>query len=172
MDRFKNKYRISSARLKNYDYGSHGLYFVTIRTRNGIHYLGDIAETDNYPSLQLTSIGNIANDYWEQIPNHFPFIELDTFVIMPNHLHGILFLNVPDKTDWNPNKFGPQSKNLGSVIRGFKSSVKRYAILNSLNFEWQSRYHDRIIRDALELNNIRKYIMNNPNKWIEQDRGA
>ena len=72
----------------------------------------------------------------------------------------------PDKTDWTPNKFGPQSQNLASVIRGFKSSVKRYANQNNIEFEWQTRYHDKIVRNEEALQAIRQYIKNNPKKWI------
>ncbi len=85
---------------------------------------------------------------------------------MPNHIHGILFFNRPDKKDWTPNKFGVQSQNLGAVIRAFKSSLKRYANQNNIEFEWQSLYHDRIIRNEKALNAIRRYIINNPLKWI------
>jgi len=84
---------------------------------------------------------------------------------MPNHIHGVLFFNRPDKKDWNPNQFGVQSQNLGAVIRAFKSSVKRYANQNKIDFEWQSRYLDIIIRNDNSLNAIRRYIDNNPLKW-------
>ncbi|MBK8848388.1 MAG: hypothetical protein IPO27_18350 [Bacteroidetes bacterium] len=88
-----------------------------------MHYFGEInsVETDNNPSLYATEIGKTAIHFWKEIPNHFPFVELDEFVIMPNHIHGILVFNNPEKTDWQPNKLGTQSQNLGSVIRGFKS---------------------------------------------------
>jgi REP element-mobilizing transposase RayT len=91
-------------------------------------------------------------------------VELDEFVVMPNHIHVILFFNRPDKIDWQPNKFGVQSKNLGAVIRAFKSSVKRFANQNQIEFEWQSRYHDRIIRNEKGLNAIRHYIRENTSK--------
>jgi REP element-mobilizing transposase RayT len=110
-------------------------------------------------------MGQMAVEYWTQIPKHYPFVHLDAFVVMPNHIHGILFFDRPDKTDWNPNTFGPQSQNLAAVIRGFKSATKRYANQHNIPFEWQSRYHDRIIRDEKELNAIRQYIINNPSKW-------
>jgi hypothetical protein len=79
---------------------------------------------------------------------------------MPNHLHGILFINKPEYDNWQPNKFGPQKENLGAVIRGYKSSVKKYALSNKIEFEWQPRYYDRIIRDKDELKNVRQYIFN------------
>jgi REP element-mobilizing transposase RayT len=196
-EKFQNKYRIPSARLQGYDYGSNGFYFVTICTKNRNHYFGDIVvvetgncpsqkdenpskqtgncpserypantiETHNCASLRPTIIGQTAIDFWAEIPKHYPFVELDEFVVMPNHLHGILFFNKPDKTDWQPNQFGVQSQNLGAVIRAFKSSVKRDANENDIEFEWQSRYHDRIIRNERALNAIRKYIIDNPLNW-------
>lgn len=192
-DKFQNKYRIPSNRLQGFDYSSHGLYFVTICTKDRIHYFGNISpvETDNYPSpnqrnmrhypspnqnnmrhypyLRLTQIGKIANDFWQEIPKHYPFVELDEFVVMPNHLHGILFFNRPEKSDWTENKFGSQSQNLGAVIRAFKASVKRYANNNQIEFDWQTRFHDRIIRDDRELRAVRQYIINNPEKWANDD---
>ncbi len=126
--KFQNKYRIPTNRLLGYDYGSNGLYFVTICTKNRINYFGEIgifAETHNYASpteipnncasstqeqthncasLQWrpTTIGIIAYQYWQEIPKHYPFVETDEFVVMPNHIHGILSFNRPDKTDWTP----------------------------------------------------------------------
>lgn len=84
---------------------------------------------------------------------------------MPNHIHGILFFNKPDYNEWKPNTFGPQSKNLAAVIRGYKAAVKKYATLHEIEFNWQARYHDHVVRSEKSLNNIRKYIMNNPVKW-------
>lgn len=197
MEKFQNKYRIPTNRLKGYDYGSHGLYFVTICTKEKIHYFGIIVETDDCPSpintndtepdnhnniepdnhlalhnrasLRETKMGKIAREFWQQIPQHFPFVELDEFIVMPNHVHGILFFNKPDKSDWNSNTFGKQTRNLASVIRAYKASVKRFANQNDIEFEWQSRYHDRIIRDFNEFSNIQEYISNNPQKWANDE---
>jgi REP element-mobilizing transposase RayT len=126
-------------------------------------------ETDYYPSLRATEIGKIAHNYWIAIPDHFPFVALDEFVIMPDHIHGILFFNKPDKQDWAANTFGRQSRNLGSVLRGFKASVKRFANENKIEFGWQTRYYDRIIRDEDELSRIRLYINNNQTNWLKGD---
>ena len=165
-DKFQNKYRIPTNRLRGYDYGSNGFYFVTICTKHRNHYFGEIpVETGNCPSLQPTIIGQTAIKYWTEIPKHYPFVELDEFVAMPNHIHGILFFDRPEKTHWQPNQFGGQSQNLGAVIRAFKSTTKRYANQNNIEFDWQSRYHDRIIRNEKELNAIRQYIIDNPTNW-------
>ncbi|MCI0750901.1 MAG: hypothetical protein L0Y35_03615 [Flammeovirgaceae bacterium] len=168
--KFQNTYRIETARLQNWDYASHGLYFVTICTKNKERYFGEIknavVETHNYASLQPTEIGNIAHFYWTEIPNHFPFVELDEFIIMPNHIHGILFFNKPDYRGWKLNSFGPQSQNLASAIRAYKSTVKRYANANQIDFEWQPRYYDHVIQTEESLHTIRNYIFDNPIKWF------
>jgi REP element-mobilizing transposase RayT len=124
-------------------------------------------ETDYHPSLRATRIGKITRDCWVAIPDHFPFVVLDEFIIMPDHVHGILFFNKPDKHDWVANAAGTQSRNLGSVLRGFKASVKRFANENNIEFEWQTRYYDRIVRDEDELNRIRLYIKDNPADWLK-----
>jgi REP element-mobilizing transposase RayT len=167
---FQNKYRIPSNRLPGYDYGADGWYFVTICTKNRVHYFGEIVETRNCASLQYTETGTVARDFWSQIPQHYPFVQLDAFVIMPDHIHGILHFNNPDKTDWTPNVFGPQSQNLGAVIRSFKSSVKRHTNQNNIPFAWQSRFYERIIRDQEALDAIRHYIALNPAKWAADAR--
>jgi putative transposase len=121
---------------------------------------------DTFAALQPTIMGEIAYNNWLDIPNHFPFVELDAFIIMPNHIHGILFINKPDKTDWQVNKFGTQSMNLASIIRGYKTSVKTYSTTNGLEFSWQPRYHDHVIRNEKEYLNIVGYISNNPEEWL------
>ena len=84
---------------------------------------------------------------------------------MPNHVHDILFLNKPAYDEWRPNKFGPQSQNLATVLRGYKAGVKKYATMHQIDFTWQARYYDRVVRSEKELQNIRQYIFNNPARW-------
>ena len=172
MESYRTKYRINSTRLADWDYGANGFYFVTICTKNKQSYFGTIndaqsssLETQNFASLQATDIGIIANQYWLDIPSHFPFVELDEYIIMPDHVHGILLFNKGEQKDWQPNKAGPQSQNLASVIRGFKAGVKKYATMNDIELQWQPRYYDRVIRNSDELERIRKYIVDNPTKW-------
>ncbi len=178
MDKYKSAYRIPSARLVNWDYGSHGLYFITICTKEKEHYFGEIysppetqlqpgtpSETQSIASLRKTVIGEIAFKYWKQIPDYHPFVELDEFIVMPNHVHAIIFINKPEFEQWQENKFGPQSGNLASIIRGYKAAVKKYATINQVDFSWQNRYFDRVIRSEKELQNIRNYIYNNPSNW-------
>ncbi len=187
---FRNKYRIKSAKCPDWDYSSDGAYFVTICTQGREEFFGDMVDG----KMMLSKIGQVADKFWTQIPEHFPFVVLDEYIVMPNHVHGILFIEKNDvdcgpvvetqnfaslqmqgKTQgiknkkWKPNKFGPQSKNLASIIRGFKVGVKKYATTNEIDFSWQPRFHDRIVRDENELNRIRQYIIDNPTNW-QKDR--
>jgi len=131
--------------------------------------------------MQLSEIGQIAQECWYQIPVHFPFVQLDAFVVMPNHVHGIIIINKtknahPVETQYfaslqkEPhNQFGPQSQNLASIVRGYKIGVTKHARQINPNFSWQPRYYDHIIRNEKSLNRIRDYFRFNPEKW-EYDR--
>ena len=92
-EKFQNKYRISSSRLKNWDYGENGAYFITICTRNRECFFGEIVSKNDEDEMQFNEIGKIANKLWLEIPDHFPFVELGNYQIMPNHLHGILIID-------------------------------------------------------------------------------
>ena len=92
MEKFKGKYRIPSARWAAWDYSSNAAFFVTICVAHRLHDFGEIVGG----VLHLTSLGQAAQDCWEEIPNHFPFVVLDAFVVMPNHVHGIVVIEKPD----------------------------------------------------------------------------
>ncbi|GAA4354021.1 transposase [Hymenobacter saemangeumensis] len=166
---FADKYRIASARRPGYDYGQAGWYFITICTQGRQPYFGSIqpaggALADAY--LLGTALAVRAIECWQQIPQHFPFVEPDAFVVMPDHVHGILFFHQSvERLNSLAPTFGPQSKNLAAVVRGFKVGVKAWATHSSLDFAWQPRYFDRVIRNEIELQKIRDYIKNNPNRW-------
>ena len=136
--------------------------------------------------MELSQIGKIADRCWLGIPKHFPFVQLNEFVIMPNHVHGIITINKPDdegnvdthavETQYfaslptatiPKNKFGPQSQNLASIIRGFKIGVTKSARSINPKFTWQSRFYDHIIRNEKSFYRIAEYIINNPGKWQE-----
>lgn len=175
--KYKDKYRIETTRLKSWDYGSNGYYFVTICVKNRECALGCIENG----AMTLSDMGMVTHQCWQEIPAHFPFVCLDEFIVMPNHVHGILIIDKPFNMNpvetqdiaslqrHNPespqNGFGPQSKNLASIIRGFKIGVKKWATLNNISFYWQPRYHDHIIRNEAELGRIREYIATNPLNW-------
>jgi REP element-mobilizing transposase RayT len=184
MQKYRNKYRIKSTRLQNWNYGWKGAYFITICTHNREHYFGEIINNN----MVLSEIGKIAKSEWIKT---FKIrvdmnLEMGEYVIMPNHIHGIIIIGDNEynsqqcigrdamhrvSTDNNhrvsaDNKFGPQSKNLASIIRGYKSSVTTYAHKNGIDdFAWQSRFYDHIIRNEKSFNNISEYIINNPMNW-------
>ena len=215
---FNNKYRISSARLKNWRE----------------NYFGEIINPDDHtiPKIKPTIIGEIAHSEWYKSIELRPDmnLELGEFVVMPNHIHGIIIIGaneinkpkgvdtimendrdaiggndrdaiggndrdaiggndrdaiggddrdamhcvsiVPTTNNINTddtkykNHFAPQSKNLSSIIRGYKSAVTTFAKKNNIEFEWQSRFHDHIIRSMDDYHRISKYILNNPSKWL------
>ena len=168
-----------SIRLKDYDYSKAGAYFITICVQNREHLLGAIENNE----MKLNEAGRIAYNEWIKTPEMRPTIELDAFVIMPNHIHGILIINDPDTgrgtmhraPTGNRNnqveQFGkPTSNTIPTIIRGYKSSVtKQINILCNkpgMPF-WQRNYYEHIIRSREELNRINEYIINNPAKWDE-----
>ncbi len=182
-EKFKNKYRIPSTRFQTWDYGSNAAYFATICTKNRVHYFGEIVNME----MQLSDIGEMAQTYWEEIPKHFSFVELDEFVVMPNHVHGIVIINKSgvnenggDDVKGNggdfcgkPKTFGQlrfqnQGKNtISSIVGSFKSIVTKNAHLIPAIFAWQPLFHDHIIRDADSFTGIQNYIFDNPKKWKE-----
>ena len=221
---FRNRYRIDTIRHRGWDYSGPGVYFITICTRYGAYHFGKIRDG----IMHHSEIGAIANQCWADIPNHFPFVRLGEFVIMPNHVHGILFVDktgerggdpqwnverhgvdpqlniaqrgvdphliiaqrpvdpqdladlphVPDPRphphrhphDPRPlNRFGPQSRNLASVVRGYKIGVTKFARRQTTNFEWQALFYDIIIRNDRAFRIITNYIRNNPKNW-KKDR--
>ena len=90
-EKFHNKYRIPSARLQHWDYGSNALYFVTICTAQRVCCFGEIVNG----TMELSEIGKIAQQCWNEIPKHFPFVTMGAFVVMPNHVHGIIMIDKP-----------------------------------------------------------------------------
>lgn len=133
---------------------------------------GDNPHSSRQPAaaVRLTPIGEIAYQNWIDIPKHYPFVVLDEFVIMPDHIHGILCFKKPGYRQRKLNAFGPQSQNLGSVIRGFKGATKSYSAAHNIYFAWQARYHDDVITSGKELDKIRQYIKENPARWIQKNQ--
>lgn len=158
---FNGEYRTKSSRLERWDYGSNGKYFVTICTKDMQHYFGSLSENE----IALNELGKHAENCWRSISERYSFVDLDQFIIMPNHIHGIIMICKKEHREYTPNKFGPQIDNLGGIIRGFKSGVSSFAKSNNICFQWQSRFFDRIIRNDQELDNIRQYITENPKRW-------
>lgn len=239
--KFKNRFRVDSLRHKNWDYADDGYYFITVCTKNKRNFFGNIEED----RMALNGLGKIAENFWKEIPKHFDFMKLDQFVIMPNHVHGILIIEngvernksicgnsgtkqcfpsdnhilsnvetlhcnvsavqcmnkpntgqknvdgifacsvinrsygeISDTLQCNVSTAGknvfysnisPEAGSLSTVIRSYKSictkTIKRY----KADFAWQDNFYDRVIRNEKELENIRKYIYDNPANWRKDE---
>ena len=182
--KFQNKYKISSTRLQNWDYRWNGAYFVTICTQNREFYFGNIVNGN----MELSGIGIIADILWHEIKNHAKNVELDAFVVMPNHIHGILILNrnstigitglMREMTinTYSPPPYKPKTigqkrfQNIGknsvsSIMGSYKSAVTKHARRLGFDFAWQLRFYDHIIRNEQEYKRIQDYIVNNPHNW-------
>jgi putative transposase len=203
---YREKYRIKSMRYPNWDYASDGWYFITICTQNRAEYFGDVRDY----AMDLSDIGRVTAKFWQEIPKHFPFTRLDEWVVMPDHLHGIIVIDKYDDNNRNENnhnpvnrrdvalqrlygenanvlripkyqknneihqffsKISPKPQSLSTIIRSFKSISTK--TINQkypeIDFAWQPRFYDHIIRDQKSLDEIRQYIHDNPEKW-ESDR--
>jgi REP element-mobilizing transposase RayT len=195
-------------RLRNYDYTRPGWYFVTICLRDVCCTLA-IADKNTCDTpgqrracpgrprcMRLTDVGQVADAYWREIPRHAPHVVLDEYVIMPDHMHGIVRLT-GDNNGYNPNAPGhgtgvhgsrgiqlnaptaqitnmyssisPKSGSLAVIIRTYKGAVKTWANRNGFKaFTWQRDFNDRIIRDTMALERIRAYIRMNPCRKISK----
>ncbi|WP_172915382.1 transposase [Capnocytophaga canimorsus] len=184
-----DKHKRRSIRLKGYDYSREGLYFITICCQNRAHYFGEIINEE----MQLNEIGEIAQKCWRDIPNHFKNVLLHTFVVMPNHIHGIIEIVTPvganqhlpynkgDKYFAPTNQHLPDenrgkdlsplrgtSNTIGSIVRGFKIGVTKWVRSNTnIHQIWQRNYYEHIIRNEASYFKIHEYIENNPAKWNE-----
>lgn len=164
MEKFKNKYRIVSARAPFHDYASDGAYFITICTKNRIPWFGAVKNGN----MELSAAGRLAWTCWLEIPEHFPFVSLGAFVAMPDHVHGIIII---DKNGMGPETRHVEARHvearhaaplhLGCVVGGFKSAVTKTSRLQFPEFAWQTRYYDRIIRDNAAFRAITRYIESN-----------
>ena len=198
MAKFNNKYRIESARLQNWDYAQRAVYFVTICTANREHFfgriqngemvcsnIGTIAAQEWIKKPEIRPDMNLELGEFVVMPNHFHgiiFIGNNEFN-GKDAMHGVSTMHVRDamhrastdntikKTDNGiyKNEFGPQSKNLSSIIRGFKSAVTVQAKKINPDFGWQARFHDIIIRNPKSYDTISQYIIDNPQKWGDDE---
>ncbi|MDB4978284.1 MAG: hypothetical protein JWM56_470 [Candidatus Peribacteria bacterium] len=162
-EKFKGKYRISSTRLIGRDYGLPGRYFITICTKYRAPWFGVI----RHGIMGLSDAGCMVHDYWNQIPIHYPHVSIDSFIVMPDHIHGIIRIHGQVETpyygvstgqrmDWKPGT-------LGVIIHQFKRACTKYIRQSGMHdFTWQPRFHDRIIRNDHAYERISAYIVNNP----------
>ena len=222
IEKFDRRYRIGSTRLSKWDYEWNASYFITICTEEKIPYFGSV----HNQQFIANSIGEIALQRWLEMPSHYPFVELDSFVVMPNHVHGIVKIN----NGWDKNGDNLQVKdihpcgnlhqckdanqrrganqrrdainrvstastqsspsssttkehgggitghhnpmlhnNLSRVIRWYKGRVTYECRKIGIEFCWQERFHEHIIRNKESYQKIKTYIINNPANW-EDDK--
>ena len=162
-----------NTRMKQWNYSSEGWYFITICVKNRAHVFGAVQNG----KMRLNNWGKFVHECWQQIPIHFPCVAIDQFVVMPNHVHGIVVLRddnimgdaCRDKACLVPNN--RREMKLSTIIGSFKSSVTREInkIPSNHIFAWQRSFHDHIIRSERELINIQNYIFFNPDNWRDDD---
>lgn len=146
--------RKNTLRCKGWNYSGPGRYFITISVHQHAHVFGHISDGH----MNHSEIGSIARDCWADIPNHYPNVRLGDFVIMPNHMHGILMLDGDDRFRTNPSA-------TSHIVRMYKSIVTKRSLSVLPTFRWMRNYHDIIIRDDRAFRVITTYIRNNPKNW-------
>ena len=172
-----------SIRIKEYDYSQSGAYFVTIVTYQRDSLFGKIENE----LMMLNAFGTIAAECWCAIPGHFPNVDLGAYVIMPNHVHGVIVIRDEESAsdavdemgrgaavlcpyDDNPHKINIKPGSLGAIVRSYKSAVS-YQINKERNATdiWQRNYYEHIIRNDKDLQRITDYIETNPLRWNDDD---
>ena len=177
-----DKYHRQSIRLKDYDYTQSGAYFVTICTHKRECVLGDVVNGE----MRLNELGQVVEMEWLKTAEIRDNVELDEFVVMPNHIHGIVVITESHvgATSRSPLISGncrgtarrapteqfskPTSGSLPTIVRSFKSAVTKH--INEMRHTpgtpiWQRNYYEHIIRDEDDLHQIQLYIVNNPLRW-------
>ena len=151
-----------STRLRGYDYAQVGAYFLTLCTEGHAQLFGRVANG----AVALTEIGGIVTEEWERTPAVRPNVELDAFIVMPDHLHGIVV--IIDRDDQalvtTPTALRSPAQTVGAIVRGFKAAVVRRVGAPI----WLRNYYEHIIRSDADLDRIRQYIATNPARWEEK----
>jgi putative transposase len=159
-----NVHHRQSIRLKGYDYTQAGFYFVTLCAYERECLFSNVVKGE----MVLNAFGKIVEDYWQALPHHFERVQLDAFVVMPNHLHGLILIDSEVKHSSSSSSSGTARDSLSAIIQNFKSVPTR-----KVNQErevsgwhlWQRNYYEHIVRNEVDLRRIRKYVADNPLKW-------
>lgn len=188
------KHHRRSTRLQGYDYTQEGAYYFTICCHQRQCFLGEIKNS----VMHLNLVGATVKAVWDSFPRLFPLIELDAFVVMPNHVHGIIVITEnpscrgeafvrgdnntpPESLSTNASPFpgcnnvppphGTQSGSIGAILQNFKSVATRRVnrITRNSGTLWQRNYYEEIIRNEKAYENIRRYIVENPLSWDEDE---
>ena len=157
------KQRRRAIRLRDYDYTTPGSYFVTITAVDRTCLFGDITDGE----MRLNDAGRIVQTVWRELPSHYPHVPPDAYIVMPNHIHGIIVLS--DRNDVGAGfKPAPTRHGIPEIVRAFKTFSARR--INEMRCTprvsiWQRNYFEHIIRSEESLNRIRQYILDNPARW-------
>ncbi len=167
------KHHRRSVRLRGYDYRRAGAYFVTICLRHRRQMLGEVVDGVVY----LNDVGLSVEYFWDVLPTAFPTVSLDYCVFMPDHMHGILVIE-ERKAVSSPGDTADglsdtrRSPRLGDIVKTFKGWASYYIHAGGApDFAWQRNYYEHIIRHEGQLRAVRRYIVNNPEKWTLETDG-
>jgi putative transposase len=160
-----------SIRLKEYDYSAPGAYFITVCVQDHLPIFGELSNG----CMVSNDAGMMLEKEWLNLPDRFPFLQLDEYVIMPDHFHGILYLlpeERPGEHEVRP--YGTANGSLGRIIQAFKSSttvryaegVDKYGWKPFNKRLWQRGYYEHVVRNSEDLRLIREYISYNPSRWF------
>lgn len=164
-----------SIRLRGYDYTQVGAYFVTVTVRGRLALFGEVVDD----MVRLNDAGEMAREVWQGMPRRFPFVEVDAFVVMPDHVHGIVVIRgdgtrapikdapTPDRADTDVTS---TARALGDVVGAYKSLTTAAYIRGVHDSHWppfygrlwQRNFYERVIRDGYEMNELRAYVRDNP----------
>ena len=160
-----------SIRLSGYDYAQSGAYFVTVCTQKRACLFGSITNSE----MQLNEAGRIVQAVWLELPVRFPQVGVDSLIVMPNHIHGIILVGAQFIAPSNSRSGiveGPardvigRASTVGEIIRAYKAiSTREIRRTVKADFRWQRNYYEHIVRNEESLNRIREYIVNNPSQW-------
>ena len=161
------KYHRKSMRLQGYDYTFPGAYFVTMVTQLRECLFGKVVDSE----MQVNQFGLIVEHAWMDLPSHYPQVTLEAFVVMPNHVHGIVVIN-ECRGGSQTRPYRMIQHGLPEIVRAFKSfSAMRINQLQKRDrvAVWQRSFYDHIIRNEQDFRNIWEYIHNNPQKWQDDE---
>lgn len=157
-------------RLRGYDYSQPGAYFVTVCTKDGEGLFGEISDG----SMRLNVSGEMVQECWVDLPRRYPYVELDAFVVMPNHIHGIIVISVGAIHELPVEEYRTERRkmSLPKIIGYAKMNTAKR--INQLRHTygapvWQRSYYEHVIRDEASLNRIRQYIAENPLRWADDE---
>ncbi len=164
-----------SIRLRKFNYAQPGFYFITICTAQRQMLFGHIADAE----MHLNDLGRLAHQHWQMLPNHYPNLHLHDFIIMPNHMHGIIqlvgaqFIAPKNQKEINQGAINQGAINraptVGDIVRGFKARVTYTAHVQGILLgapAWQRNYHEHVIRDEMTYRKIADYVRTNPQRWL------